>query len=225
MSMTKWPVAHYRAIIGMRLNRPEYVTGFIRLTVFLSLISSVLMLCVGCASKQTSKNEALPVTGMTGRSQQFQAQTDAYQQLTKQLQKEVKAGQTQVTQLEKSLKITFVNEILFPGGGWNMDRKGKGILDKIIPVLKTLKGSDIEVYGHTDNSPVISSLRTKFSTNRELSLARAVDVVNYLKEKGISPDLLTATGYGADQPAFPNDTPQGRAKNRRTEILIMDKGE
>jgi chemotaxis protein MotB len=65
------------------------------------------------------------------------------------------------------------------------------------------------------------SLRGKFSTNRELSLARAVDVVNYLKEKGISPDLLTATGYGADQPVSPNDMPQGRARNRRIEILIV----
>jgi chemotaxis protein MotB len=46
-------------------------------------------------------------------------------------------------------------------------------------------------------------------------------VVNYLKEKGISPDLLTATGYGADQPVSPNDMPQGRARNRRIAILFV----
>jgi flagellar motor protein MotB len=53
-------------------------------------------------------------------------------------------------------------------------------------VFKTQKDSDIEVYGYTDNSPVMPSLRGKFSTNSELSLARAVDVVNYLKEKALA---------------------------------------
>jgi len=186
----------------------------LRLAVFFSLIASALMLGAGCASKQESKTEIGPVTSMTG----------PYQQLTKQLHKEIKAGHVQVSQLDKSLKIAFVNDMLFPKGGWSIDRKGKEILDKVIRVLKTLKDSDIEVYGHTDNSPVMPSLRGKFSTNRELSLARAVDVVNYLKERGINQDLLTATGYGADQPAFPNDTPQGRAKNKRIEILIVTDG-
>jgi chemotaxis protein MotB len=185
--------------------------GVLRLAVFFSLITSAIMLSSGCASKQASKDEAPPITNMTG----------PYQQLTKQLHKEIKAGHAQVSQLDKSLKIAFVNDILFSKGGWSIDRKGKEILDKVIPVFKTLKDSDIEVYGHTDNSPVMLSLRGKFSTNRELSLARAVDVVNYLKEKGISPDLLTATGYGADQPVSPNDMPQGRARNRRIEILIV----
>jgi chemotaxis protein MotB len=185
--------------------------GVLRMAVFLLLIASAIMLSSGCASKQASKDEARPVTRMTG----------PYQQLTKQLHKEIKAGHARVSQLDKSMKIAFVNDILFPRGGWSIDRKGKEILDKIFPVFKTLKDSDIEVYGHTDNSPVMPSLRGKFSTNRELSLARAVDVVNYLKEKGISPDLLTATGYGADQPVSPNDMPQGRARNRRIEILIV----
>jgi chemotaxis protein MotB len=157
-------------------------------------------------------------------SPKFQAQTNTYQQLTKGLQGEIKAGKAQVRQLERSLKITLANEVLFPGGGTNLDRKGKEVLNKIIPALKVLKDSDIEIYGFTDNAPVPYSLRSKFSTNRELSLARAVDVVNYMKEKGINPSLLTAAGYGADQPVSTNDTPQGRAGNRRIEILIMSAG-
>jgi len=185
--------------------------GVLRLAVFLSLIASAIMLGFGCAAKQASKEEARSVTSMTG----------PYQQLTKQLHKEIRAGHAEVKQFDKNLKVVLANDILFPKGGWSIDRKGKVILDKVIPVFKTMKDSDIEVYGHTDNSPVMPSLRGKFSTNRELSLARAVDVVNYLKEKGVSPDLLTATGYGADQPASPNDIPQGRARNRRIEILIV----
>lgn len=121
--------------------------GVLRLAIFLSLIAPAIMLSSGCASKQVSKDEARSVTSMTG----------PYQQLTKQLHKEIKAGHAQVSQLDKSLKIDIVNDILFPRGGWSIDRKGKEILDKVIQAFKTLKDSDIEVYGYTDNSPVMVS--------------------------------------------------------------------
>jgi chemotaxis protein MotB len=204
-------------------NRHRSKKSFIVKGLFL-LIASGFLIIEGCSSGKVSKTEVRPVTSTTGYSQQLQVQTNIYQQLNKQLQSETRAGWVQVRQLDTSLKIIMVSDMLFPGGGWTMDRKGREMLDKIIPVLKSLKETDIEVCGFTDNSPVGSALRGKFSTNRELSLARAVDVVNYLKQKGISPGQLTATGYGQDQPVSTNDTPQGRAMNRRMEILILAAG-
>jgi chemotaxis protein MotB len=204
----------YRCCDGSALN----LLG----TVF--LLVSVLLSVGACSSKRSSSVETSPATLKAQRTQQFQSETNIYQQLTKQLQREIKAGQAQVRQLDSSLKVIMASDTLFPGGGWNIDRRGREMLDKIIPTVKDLKNSDIEVNGFTDNSSVPSSMRAKVSTNRELSLARAVDVVNYLKQKGISPGAITATGYGADQPVSANDTPQGRAKNRRIEILILSAG-
>jgi len=87
--------------------------------------------------------------------------------------------------------------------------------------LKGRKGMAVEVYGFTDNSPIGPVLRRQFSTNRELSLARAVDVVSYMEQKGINRDLISATGYGDERPITPNDTPAGRRKNQRVEIIVL----
>lgn len=179
------------------------------------------MLVPGCVSKKASRIEAQQVTPMTSRSQQSQSQTNTYQQLTKRLQPEIKSRKVEVKQFENQVRITIPNDVLFPGGGWTIDRKGKEILDKIIPVLKDIKNQAIEVYGYTDNVPIESSLKAKFSTNMELSLARTLDIVNYLQKKGIDRDILSSTGYGTEQPVAANDTSQGRARNRRMEMAIM----
>jgi chemotaxis protein MotB len=194
-----------------------------KVTAILVLFSSLLV--SGCASKKQSmpetRSEAKTTPATTPRSQQVQAQTNIYQQLTKRLQPEIKSYKVEIKQFDDRVRITIPNDVLFPGGGWTIDRKGNEILDKIIPVLKDLKNQAIEVYGYTDNAPVGSSMRSKFSTNRELSLARAVDIVSYLQKKGIDRDILSATGYGAEQPVATNDTTLGRVKNRRMEIAIM----
>jgi len=85
----------------------------------------------------------------------------------------------------------------------------------------TLKGisQQIVVEGHTDSIPMRSS---RMMSNWELSAARAYSVVDYIiKEEGISPDRLSAVGYGQFKPVAPNDTPANRALNRRVEINIL----
>ena len=80
----------------------------------------------------------------------------------------------------------------------------------------------IRVEGHTDNVPIAPSLRVRFATNWELSTARATAVVRYLQDKaGIAPDHLIASGYGEYRPLSPNTTPEGRAQNRRIEIVLV----
>lgn len=175
----------------------------------------------GCASKQESNREVRPVAPVSAIGRQSQALTSIYDQLIKSLQSEIKSKKAEVKKFENQVRITIPNDILFPGGGWTVDRKGHEMLDKIVPVMKEFKGSPIEVYGYTDNGPIGPSLRSKFSTNRELSLARAVDIVSYFQKKGIDREILSATGYGADNPVATNDTPQGRARNRRTEIAFL----
>jgi chemotaxis protein MotB len=185
------------------------------------IVVSILILVFGCASKRPSQQEVKQASTSSVVSRQDQAKTTTYQELTRQLQRDVKAGQAQIKQFEEGIKITVANDILFPEGGWKMHRGGRETLDKIIQVLKGRKGLAVEVYGFTDNSSIGPVLRRQFSTNRELSLARAVDVVSYMEQKGINRDVISATGYGDDRPISPNDTSAGRRKNQRVEIIVL----
>jgi chemotaxis protein MotB len=195
-------------------------------TVFHGVVSITMLVLAlygleGCASKQESKREVRPITPVSAIGRQSQNMTSIYDKLLKSLQSEIKLKKAEVMQFENQVRITIPNDVLFPGGGWTIDRKGNELLDKIIPVLKDSKNQAIEVYGYTDNSPVGPLPKSKFTTNRELSLARAVDIVGYFQKKGINRDLLSATGYGAEEPVATNDTPQGKARNRRMIIAVM----
>jgi chemotaxis protein MotB len=185
------------------------------------IIVSALILVFGCASNKSSQQEVRQAGTSNVESRQAQAKTTTHQELNKQLQREVKAGQAQIKEFEEGIKIMMTNDILFPEGGWKIHRGGRETIDKIILMFKGRKGLAFEVYGFTDNSPIGPVLRRQFSTNRELSLARAIDVVSYMEQKGINRDLISATGYGDEQPIAPNDAPAGRRKNQRVEIIVF----
>jgi chemotaxis protein MotB len=79
------------------------------------------------------------------------------------------------------------------------------------------------VVGHTDNVPIAKAWREVFPSNWELSAARATTVVRFLQEAGIEPERLIATGRAQYAPVAPNDDPEGRQKNRRIEITLIDR--
>jgi chemotaxis protein MotB len=174
-------------------------------------------LVAGCVSEKTYQQEVQQVGTLS-------AQNKTYQQLNQQLQAEVRADQVQITQLQNRLKVTMVDQLLFPEGGWQIHRQGEATLNKIVPTLVSLQNQRIVVEGFTDNVPIGPELRNRFPSNWELSTARATDVVRYLAGQGVNPNILSAQGFGDTQPVAPNDTAQGRAKNRRVEIVIMAAG-
>jgi chemotaxis protein MotB len=88
-----------------------------------------------------------------------------------------------------------------------------------------LKQTRIVVNGYTDNLPVGPELRAKgITSNLDLSSKRADTVVRYLVSQGVNPNLVSAQGFGDTNPIAPNDTPEGRAKNRRIEITLVGPG-
>ncbi len=169
-----------------------------------------LLLLVGCVSQSQYNQEA-----------QLAA---LYQQLNQSLQTEVNADQAEITQLQGKLKVTLLNEILFPEGGWQLNQRGEQTLNKIAPTLKTLTQTRIVVDGYTDNLPIGPELKARFPSNWQLSAARATGVVQYLQSQGVNPNLMSAQGYGDTHPIASNDTPQGRAKNRRIELTLVGPG-
>jgi len=81
--------------------------------------------------------------------------------------------------------------------------------------------NNITVEGHTDSIPVTGELLKVFPSNWELSVARAANAVNYLENQGgLNPEKLSALGYGQNRPVAPNSTREGRALNRRVEIVV-----
>jgi chemotaxis protein MotB len=154
-------------------------------------------------------------------SEQNQAQYDA---LVKKLSTEVQQGQLQVRQYKNMLSVDVAEQIFFESGQAALKDSGKEVLKKVGEALKSYDKKLIRVVGHTDNVPIAKSMQNVYPTNWELSATRATNVVRYLQEIGLSPERMVASGRGEYEPVAPNDSPGGRQKNRRIEIMLIDQG-
>ncbi len=145
-----------------------------------------------------------------------------YDSLEEKLKTEIGHGDIRLTQAGDRIQVDLVDKILFDSGEAALSERGKEVLGRLGSVLKTIDDKQIQVSGHTDDSPINSEeLRKQFPSNWELSVARAVNVVRQLSEAGgVPPQRLLAAGYGQFHPRMPNATPNGRAQNRRIEILL-----
>lgn len=149
----------------------------------------------------------------------YQQKASTYQQLSNQLKGELGSDQAQIQQLQGLVRVTLANGILFPEGGWELEAAGKATLGRLAPVLKTLTGQTIQIKGYTDNVPIGPELAKRFPTNVDLSKARAQSVASELTAQGVPASMIGVAGFGDADPVASNDTPQGRAKNRR---VVMD---
>lgn len=146
---------------------------------------------------------------------------NTYDSLVSELKQEIKEGEIQITQLKDKLTVNMVDKILFDSGSAVIKRNGKKVLDRVADILKPITSQQIKVEGHTDNVPIGAGLAERFPSNWELSTARATTVVRYLQERGVNPGLLGAEGYAEFQPVAPNESDEGKARNRRIEIVLV----
>jgi chemotaxis protein MotB len=121
------------------------------------------------------------------------------------------------------LSVDLAEQIFFDSGKATLKKEGKEVLKKVGDALKGYENKIIRVVGHTDNVKMAKALQATFPTNWELSVARATSVVRFLQEVGIPPERMLAAGRAEYDPVAPNDTPEGRQKNRRIEIMLLDK--
>jgi chemotaxis protein MotB len=174
-----------------------------------------LLLIAGCVPQQQYNQEVQQVQHLTYMD-------NTYKQLNENLSTEVSADQVQIKQLQNRLQVTMVNAILFPEGGWELSENGKHELGKIVPTLQGVAGKQIVIEGYTDNEMILEPLKSRFPNNWYLSAARAISVVTYLEEQGLDSNALSAVAFGKYHPIASNDTPAGRAQNRRINIVIQD---
>jgi chemotaxis protein MotB len=144
-----------------------------------------------------------------------------YDSLVSELNDEIKKGEIAVTRLKDKLSLSMVEKILFDSGSSDIKQNGKAILDRVAEILRKVTDKQIRIEGHTDNVPIGPVLAAKFPTNWELSTARSTTVVRYLQDKGVDPALLSAAGYSEYRPVASNETDEGKAKNRRIEIVLI----
>jgi chemotaxis protein MotB len=145
-------------------------------------------------------------------------------------QPEVKSRRVKITEDERGIVISLVADAFYESGSTELTPEGQEIVDKIGQFLSDpeFSGNLIRIEGHTDNTPIapISPLYEYFPTNWELSANRAVKIARILNEEhNIKGRNLQAVGYGEFQPVESNDIEEGRAYNRRIEIIIMRKKE
>jgi len=140
--------------------------------------------------------------------------------LEKRLSQEIEDKQVKLQMMEKGLVITVVGDLLFDSGKAEIRQEAYPLLDKVARVLKeNVPQLSVGIEGHTDDQPIRLS---GWKSNWELSTARALSVLHYLvNEKRISPNRLSAMGFGEYRPAASNDTKEGRQLNRRVEIVIL----
>ena len=145
-----------------------------------------------------------------------------YEELVTELKSELKEGEVTIMQLKNKLSLSMVDKILFDSGSAEVKSAGRKVLNRVAEILKKVGDKQIMVVGHTDNMRIGKKLRKKFPSNWELSSQRATNVVRYLQEDGgINPDVLTVAANSMFKPIASNDTKEGRAKNRRIEIVLV----
>ncbi len=118
---------------------------------------------------------------------------------------------------DKSISFRINSEILFSSGGADLGLEGLGVLRKLVTVLNSTP-HQIVIEGHTDSVPIRSY---RYPSNWELSGARAGSVVRYLEANGVSSRRLSAVGYADTRPLGDNGTADGRANNRRVELILL----
>ena len=142
-----------------------------------------------------------------------------YDGLLGSLKKELEAGQIQVQQMRDGLSVNVAQEILFASGSAALDKSGIEVLQRVADQLKQTN-YQIVVTGHTDNKPIGAGLIKRYPTNWELAGARAASVVRLFVDSGLPANRLLAASMADTRPVAPNDTPDGRTKNRRIEIRL-----
>lgn len=136
------------------------------------------------------------------------------------LQKTVGVLETKIE--DGRLKVSFEGDILFESGKHELKEEGRQLLERAFSVFsKSVPQNDVFIAGHTDNVPIREDARDRYESNWVLSTYRAVEVVKYLVGKGLSPQSVTAAGYGEYKPVADNSTVEGRAENRRVELFLI----
>jgi chemotaxis protein MotB len=129
-----------------------------------------------------------------------------------------------VEQKNGKVYVSMENKLLFQTGSWAVGSEGRRAVVEVGKVLAQNPDITVLIEGHTDNDKILGNIGGGIENNWDLSTKRATAIVNILAENdGIRKQNLTAAGRGEFAPILSNDAPEGKAKNRRIEIILTPK--
>jgi len=139
--------------------------------------------------------------------------------LTEELKKEIESGQIEVSMQPRGLVVSFAQAALFPSGEDVISPDAYGGLEKVASAVNKLP-NPVRLEGHTDSVPIKTA---RFHSNWELSAARSIALLELLSTRfGVQHARLSIAGYADSAPVASNDTEEGRARNRRADIVILN---
>lgn len=141
-----------------------------------------------------------------------------YEQLVARFQGMIDAGTLEVKVIDGKMVVEMATDILFGAGSATLSTAGRASLEDVARVLASIPGRDYQVAGHTDSMPIATE---RFPSNWHLGAERAISVVQVLAEAGLSPDRISAASFAEYEPVDTNRTAEGRASNRRIEIIVV----
>ena len=157
------------------------------------------------------------VNDLTFNIQYRPATGDAYDDL-----KALQGEGVQVEQEAAGVKVTLAETLLFPTGIANISNEGKALLDRLAVTLNEQSSLHVVIAGHADNQPISPALSDQFPSNWELSSIRSINVIHHLVSQGVSEGRFESQAFSFMKPIAGNDTPEGRAVNRRIEVLLTE---
>lgn len=129
-----------------------------------------------------------------------------------------------VEQKNGKVYVSMENKLLFPSGSWSVSKEGKNAVEQLGSVLAQNPDIAILIEGHTDTDKILGNLGGGITNNWDLSTKRATAIVNILEENSrIDKKNLTAAGRSEFSPIASNSTAEGKAKNRRIEVILTPK--
>jgi chemotaxis protein MotB len=142
----------------------------------------------------------------------------AYRAMLRKFKHLIDAGKLEVQVVDGRMVLVLPTDVLFASGRAKLSEDGRGAVMEVGAALATMSGRRFQVEGHTDTDPISTA---NYPSNWELASDRAMGVVRALLEAGVAPGQVSAASYGEHRPALANDTAEGKAKNRRIEIVIV----
>lgn len=167
------------------------------------------------ANLQASRTE---LEELRKQREESERRLQAFRDLTEKLKAMIDTGTIDVVVRRGSMLVELPAAVLFPSGSAQLSDDGKKALMEVGVILKKLPDRKFMVAGHTDDTPVGSA---EYRNNWELSTARALNVLEFLVYVGMKPESLVAAGYGQFDPVASNKTKEGKARNRRIEIVLL----
>jgi len=149
---------------------------------------------------------------------QERARMATFRKMLEQFQAMIDSGQIEVVIDRGRMIVKMPSGILFDSGSTTIKKEGKEVLTEVTTVLAGLENRTFQVEGHTDDQPIRTS---RFPSNWELSVLRATEVVKFMVDAGMPAERIMPSGHAEFVPVGPNDTQDGRALNRRIEIILL----